>query len=177
LRKHLFPEFFMTIYAHILNYRFRCTLDNQKVPKVFDYVPNVTGIGETQTSARHAALLLQTPSASESPAYSTTALILKSLTRYIPIRVNSQCDWSHLSGLKLADPDPTGSDSIDLIIEADLFGSLLLNGIRVFVNGILRHRERTNSTKYRACVDHFGADRTSSSRETDFNRSSSYDRG
>lgn len=91
---------------------------------------NVTGIGETQTSARLAAVITITPSASEIWAYSTTALILKSLTRYMPIRVNSPCYWSHLGGLKLADPDPTGSDPIDLKIGADLFGSLLLNGIR-----------------------------------------------
>jgi len=55
---------------------------------------------------------------------------LKSLTRYLPNRFDIQTQWPHLNGLSLADPDPAGSDPIELIIGADLFGSLILDGVR-----------------------------------------------
>lgn len=100
-----------------------------RLPKIRTSV-SVTGIGETATPVRHAALITITPSTSESPAYTSTALILKSLTRYIPCRPKFPCRWSHLEGLHLADHDPSGSDPINLIIGADLFGSLLLAGVR-----------------------------------------------
>jgi len=77
---------------------------------------SVTGIGDTETPVRHAALITITSSASESPAYTTTALILKSLTRYIPRCPKFPCRWSHLDGLHLADYDPAGSDPIAIII-------------------------------------------------------------
>ncbi|XP_011858859.1 PREDICTED: uncharacterized protein LOC105556383 [Vollenhovia emeryi] len=90
----------------------------------------VTGIGETQTSVRHAANLTITPSNADAPVYSTPALILRSLTQYSPNRLDIQTQWPHLTGLTLADPDPAGSDSIEIIIGADLFGSLILDGLR-----------------------------------------------
>ena len=45
---------------------------------------SVTGIGETQSSVRHAAQITIAPTSSDGPAYSTTALILKSLTKSLP---------------------------------------------------------------------------------------------
>lgn len=66
----------------------------------------------------------------EVPAYTTTALILKSLTKYLPCRIPSNHRWKHLEGLELADSEPMNNDSIDLIIGADLFGMLLCDGVQ-----------------------------------------------
>ncbi|KYM96858.1 PREDICTED: uncharacterized protein LOC108778993 [Cyphomyrmex costatus] len=100
-----------------------------RLPKLNTAV-KVIGIGETQTSVRHAAHLTITPSNADAPVYTTTALILKSLTRYLPNRLDIQMQWSHLNGLSIADPDPAGSDPIEIIIGADLFGSFILYGVR-----------------------------------------------
>lgn len=90
----------------------------------------VTGIGETQTAVRQAAKITVTPIGSDSPAVSTTALILKSLTRYVSNQCGSAYKWPHLDDLPLADPDPMAPDPIDLIIGADLYGALILDGVR-----------------------------------------------
>jgi len=39
-------------------------------------------------------------------------------------------NWKHIDGLKLADSDPMSSDSIDIIIGANLFGKLVLNDVQ-----------------------------------------------
>ncbi|XP_018396287.1 PREDICTED: uncharacterized protein LOC108774634 [Cyphomyrmex costatus] len=90
----------------------------------------ITGISEMQSVARHAAQITITPASSEGPAYTTTALILRSLTKYMPSRVRSAYNWKHLTGLQLADRDPMSSEPIDVIIGADLVGMLVLEGVR-----------------------------------------------
>ncbi|XP_071652907.1 uncharacterized protein [Temnothorax longispinosus] len=90
----------------------------------------ISGIGETQTAVRHAASIVLTPAASETPAYETTALILKSLTSYTPDQTHIKGPWKHITGLKLADDQLMSNDPIDIIIGADLFGMLLLDGVR-----------------------------------------------
>lgn len=47
----------------------------------------------------------------------------------MPNLVDSTCRWTHTSDLTLADNNPMSSNSIDLIIRADLYGILLLDGV------------------------------------------------
>jgi len=44
--------------------------------------------------------------------------------------VASHIQWEHLAGLRLADSQPTSADPIELIIGADLYGDIILNGLR-----------------------------------------------
>ncbi|XP_029163264.1 uncharacterized protein LOC114934724 [Nylanderia fulva] len=90
----------------------------------------VTGISEMQSVVRHAAHLTITPANRDEPAYSTTALILRSLTKYVPNRISTTGTWNHVDGLQLADSDPMSTDPIDMIIGADLYGMLVLDGVR-----------------------------------------------
>ncbi|XP_070518860.1 uncharacterized protein [Cardiocondyla obscurior] len=62
--------------------------------------------------------------------YGATALILDSLTAYAPKRAVPLGSLSYLTGLTLADPNPTQSGPIHLIIGADLYGDLLREGLR-----------------------------------------------
>ncbi|XP_046145423.1 uncharacterized protein LOC123988715 [Osmia bicornis bicornis] len=55
---------------------------------------------------------------------------MHSLTRYVPSQKGAIINWSHLADLNLADEDPMSADSIDVIIGADLYGQLLLPGVR-----------------------------------------------
>ncbi|KYM98772.1 hypothetical protein ALC62_10500 [Cyphomyrmex costatus] len=90
----------------------------------------LTGINEMRSVVRHAAHITITPVCRDGPAYTTTALILRSLTKYLPNRVDTAYNWKHVAGLELADRDPMSSDPIDIIIGADLFGMLVLGGVR-----------------------------------------------
>jgi len=45
-------------------------------------------------------------------------------------QVNTVYNWKYIAELKLAVSDPMSSDSIDVIIDADLFGMLILNDVR-----------------------------------------------
>ena len=90
----------------------------------------VTSIGEMNAAVRHSASIIITSTKGDGPAYSTSALILKSLTKYTPGRVSSTGQWTHLSDLTLADNEPMSHDAIDIIIGADLYGQLILEGVR-----------------------------------------------
>jgi len=49
--------------------------------------------------------------------------------KYLPDQVNTAYKWKHVAGLELADRDLMSSDPIDIIIGADLFGTLVLDGV------------------------------------------------
>ncbi|RLU15744.1 hypothetical protein DMN91_011500 [Ooceraea biroi] len=69
----------------------------------------------------HAAHINVSPRDSQSPSFSTTALILKALTSYTPKRSSEPLSLSHLSDLKWADSDPCSAKPVDIIIAADLY--------------------------------------------------------
>ncbi|XP_071568475.1 uncharacterized protein [Temnothorax nylanderi] len=90
----------------------------------------ITGIGESQSLSHSAAHICVTASFGDKPAFSTTAYIVTSLSKYAPNRVQSTSQWAHISELTLADRNPMSSDPIDVIIGADLYGLLILDGVR-----------------------------------------------
>ncbi|XP_032686449.1 uncharacterized protein LOC116851276 [Odontomachus brunneus] len=65
-----------------------------------------------------------------SPTVNTTALILSSLTAYAPQSDADIASFSHLADLAFADPDPTSKEPIHLILGADLYGEVILGGLR-----------------------------------------------
>ncbi|XP_011874859.1 PREDICTED: uncharacterized protein LOC105565880, partial [Vollenhovia emeryi] len=92
---------------------------------------SISAVGGAQVgTVRHAAQITVSPVATANPSFSTTALILPSLTSYAPRRVSTMSAFSHLSDLPWADPHPTCSDPIQVIIGADLYSDLILSGIR-----------------------------------------------
>ncbi|XP_029172429.1 uncharacterized protein LOC114941586 [Nylanderia fulva] len=91
---------------------------------------SITGIGCAASVAKQAARIDISPRDMSGPVLSVTALILKTLTNYIPQRVESLAELEYLRSLNLADSDPTSSEPIDIIIGADLYGSVLRSGIR-----------------------------------------------
>ncbi|XP_011884011.1 PREDICTED: uncharacterized protein LOC105571146 [Vollenhovia emeryi] len=91
----------------------------------------ISAVGGAQTAiVRHAAALTLSPESSNHPSFSTTALILPSLTSYAPKRPIDPSALSHLSHLKWADSDPTSADPIHVLIGADLYSELLLDGVQ-----------------------------------------------
>ncbi|XP_071580176.1 uncharacterized protein [Temnothorax nylanderi] len=91
---------------------------------------SITGIGETAATARSAAIVHVSARDGTGPPPSVSALVLKSLTTYIPQRVPDITKLSYIRELTLADSDPTSAASIDVIIGADLYGAILLQEVR-----------------------------------------------
>ncbi|XP_018399549.1 PREDICTED: uncharacterized protein LOC108777215 [Cyphomyrmex costatus] len=81
-------------------------------------------------TCRHVAQLQITSRDGLGPAFSTLAYILPSLTKYVPRGTPLSSAWTHLADLTLADADPTGSEQIDVLIGADLFSQILIDGVR-----------------------------------------------
>ncbi|XP_046145385.1 uncharacterized protein LOC123988677 [Osmia bicornis bicornis] len=90
----------------------------------------IAGVGETGLNAHHSVHVTFSHAEASQPVFSTTAIVLKSLTNYSPQRIDSSGHWAHIAHLNLADNDPMSSDPIDLLIGADLYGSLVLEGVR-----------------------------------------------
>ncbi|XP_067214187.1 uncharacterized protein [Linepithema humile] len=59
-----------------------------------------------------------------------TALILPNLTSYHPTNFVNKNDYAHLQDLHLADSNPSSRERIDVLIGADIYGLILLNGLR-----------------------------------------------
>lgn len=84
---------------------------------------------------RFAARIHISPRHKSAPVFSTTALILKSLTSYAPKRFPADSTLNHLADLPWVDHDPMSADPIDIIIGADVYSELMLDGIRKGATG------------------------------------------
>ncbi|XP_071577544.1 uncharacterized protein [Temnothorax nylanderi] len=92
---------------------------------------SVTAVGGIHAGTfRHATQLFISPRETHVPSFATTALILGKLTDYTPKRQTDVSSLSHLINLPWADPDPTSPDPIQIIIGADLYNDLILDGVR-----------------------------------------------
>jgi len=91
---------------------------------------SISGIGGSKSSANQAAHMHISPRHSVTPKLPVTALILKTLTAYIPPRRQALTKIAHLQSLQFADENPTSSEPIDVVIGADLYGSILLPGVK-----------------------------------------------
>ncbi|XP_077272766.1 uncharacterized protein LOC143903178 [Temnothorax americanus] len=81
-------------------------------------------------TCRYAAQIKIHPIGRAHPGLTTMASILNSLTNYSPAPISPHNSWSHLADLTLADPDPMNSDPINILIGADLYSKLILDGVR-----------------------------------------------
>ncbi|XP_076659887.1 uncharacterized protein LOC143363169 [Halictus rubicundus] len=81
-------------------------------------------------TVRHAVRLHVAPRDSASPSIVTTALVLTSLSTYMPKRLLNVRSLEHLSDLNWADADPSSSAAIHLILGADIYPSIILDGLR-----------------------------------------------
>lgn len=81
-------------------------------------------------TCRYAAEVQLSSRSAPSPIITTIASILPSLTKYAPSSSKSHVDWNRWDDLALADPEPFSPDSIDILIGADLYNEIILEGVR-----------------------------------------------
>ncbi|XP_067214160.1 uncharacterized protein [Linepithema humile] len=91
----------------------------------------ISGVGSFDAgSCRFTANIILSPCDNSKPALEICASIMKSLTSYAPSPAVSPVNWDHLADFSLADPDPLSADPIDLLLGADLYANLILEGVR-----------------------------------------------
>lgn len=91
----------------------------------------VTGIGGEQTTTITSRTNFKIkPIQSPDPILLVRALVLPRITSYTPVRINLRDTQAYRAGLVLADPDPASLAPIELLIGADLYASIILDGVR-----------------------------------------------
>ncbi|XP_029179167.1 uncharacterized protein LOC114946687 [Nylanderia fulva] len=92
---------------------------------------HITGFGEEYSGiARAQTSLLLESCLRPGSRLPISVYIYQKITAYAATQAFSVDDWPHLKGLELADPDPSNKENIEVLIGADLYGSLLLGPIQ-----------------------------------------------
>ncbi|XP_029164752.1 uncharacterized protein LOC114935963 [Nylanderia fulva] len=81
-------------------------------------------------NCKFAAQITISPQNKSEPSLTITASILPSLADYNSGLDRARCNWDHLADLALADPHFNGSDPIELLIGADIYGEIFLGEMR-----------------------------------------------
>ncbi|XP_029156836.1 uncharacterized protein LOC114929457 [Nylanderia fulva] len=77
-------------------------------------------------NCKFATQITISPQNKSEPSLTITASILPSLADYNSGLDRARCNWNHLADLALADPHFNGSDPIELLIGADIYGEIFL---------------------------------------------------
>ncbi|XP_018360160.1 PREDICTED: uncharacterized protein LOC108759301 [Trachymyrmex cornetzi] len=111
-------------------------LANALQSRTYPTVALIGGIGQMTTkSADRVMPITVSPTQTATPIFSTDALILPSLTAYVPHFYCKLSHWPHLNGLKLADGCPTDNTPIHTILGSDLYPYVLRDGLRTGTTG------------------------------------------
>ena len=102
---------------------------------------SILGVNGTQTAKSNKKCLISIIN-SEVPSESivTSALILKKLTNNLPSMSFASIDPYELEGLCLADPTFNNSSQVNLLIGADLYPSIIRNGVKHIANSLLAQK-------------------------------------
>ncbi|XP_071653060.1 uncharacterized protein [Temnothorax longispinosus] len=91
---------------------------------------SIFGVGGQKTAVAKGRVSLTLAPRTDGPAMSVSALVLPRLTIYAG-GVEAGADaWTHLRGLELADPEFSASDSVDILLGADVYAVILQEGLR-----------------------------------------------
>ncbi|XP_014361661.2 uncharacterized protein LOC106713372 [Papilio machaon] len=88
----------------------------------------ISGVGEGQTQAKSMASFEIVSLRNPEFSIQVNAFVLKRLTSFIPSRDSSIHDWKEITNLPLADPTYSTPGRIDIILGAEIYGEILLDG-------------------------------------------------
>lgn len=91
---------------------------------------SVAGIGGAPPGTTRGKMLLNLSFRVTGEVLSVEAYILQRLSSYQGPIIRSNPSWPHLRGLPLADPQYSSRDSIELLLGADVYAAILLDGLR-----------------------------------------------
>lgn len=90
----------------------------------------VFGVGGQKTGTSRGRVTLTLFPRGKGPPIELDALVLPKLTAYSGVSALGSKTWPYLQGVSLADPDYKAVDPVDLILGADVYGEILLPGLR-----------------------------------------------
>lgn len=91
---------------------------------------SITGVGASNTTVAHKEVFSFLKSSKNKQfCLNFSALVLNELTRCLPNRKIDCKDWHHLKGLELADPQFAHPSRIDCILGADVYPTIILDGL------------------------------------------------
>ncbi|XP_055387374.1 uncharacterized protein LOC129615957 [Condylostylus longicornis] len=93
-------------------------------------ITNILGVSQSNIGKSLAKVDVIIRDLGDSKQVRTSALVLKKLTNLLPERNIQTKEWSHIDGLILADPSYFAMGKIDVLIGADIFGQIILEGLR-----------------------------------------------
>lgn len=88
----------------------------------------ISGIGAKDNTCKGVININCTPT-SNNYHINTDAYIMKNLTKHLPSSTFSKPSWDYLENIQLADPDFNISRPIDILLGADIYSSIILEGI------------------------------------------------
>ncbi|XP_070172246.1 uncharacterized protein [Polyergus mexicanus] len=91
---------------------------------------SIFGIGGKLTSVARGMVDLEMSSLHGEPEMTVSALILPRLTLYNGGLHADRRSWEHIDGLELADPEFFAADAVELLLGADVYADILLQGVR-----------------------------------------------
>ncbi|CAH2101847.1 unnamed protein product [Euphydryas editha] len=95
----------------------------------------VTGVGSIMGTSR-GMIKLECKSIHSEYTFQTEALVMHKLINNLPNSTFDAKNWPHLDNIKLADPDFNISGPIDLLLGADIYSN-------VIIEGVLKHNNNT----------------------------------
>ena len=91
----------------------------------------ISGIGTSKAGSVKRVVTIQLRSTSQSNfSVIVNALLFKSLTKFLPSETVKRTNWSHINGLSLADPTFHNPGKIDVLLGADVYTQIILNGLK-----------------------------------------------
>ncbi|XP_076284633.1 uncharacterized protein LOC143211095 [Lasioglossum baleicum] len=105
------------------------TCQRLRLPRQRACLP-IYGIGAGHNVTTRGVSTVTISSLTETYTCDVTAFILPELTHYAPTVTNPHSNWSHLHGLKLADPSYLDSQPIDIVIGVDVYSRIIRPDIR-----------------------------------------------
>lgn len=91
---------------------------------------DIVGIGDTHVESCTSFVDLDFQSYSKKFSSTAQAFVLQKITTVVPSEKIENVNWPHLEGLTLADPEFFTPNKIDVVLGADVYADIVLNGLR-----------------------------------------------
>lgn len=90
----------------------------------------ITGIGQNDLAIQHQVNVTINAHFETKANVNINALLLPSLISLLPSEKFDATNWQHVDGLVLADPKYNQPENIDMLLGADVYANILLDGVR-----------------------------------------------
>lgn len=90
----------------------------------------IYGVGGQQTGVSRGSVTVELASRVTGDTVRVTALVLPRITVYGDRVGSSRTTWPHLHGLPLADPDYRATDSVEMLLGAYIYATIVEDGLR-----------------------------------------------